>query len=108
MQQTLLGQVIATFGRHLLVRTAEGRELKARPFGRALTPVCGDEVRCQIDAHHDELHVVEVLPRRTALWRTNLRGKAEAVVANLTRLLVVFAPLPAPDLFVVEDRKSVV
>ena len=102
MQQTLLGQVIATFGRHLLVRTAEGRELKARPFGRALTPVCGDEVRCQIDAHHDELHVVEVLPRRTALWRTNLRGKAEAVVANLTRLLVVFAPLPAPDLFVVD------
>ncbi|HYM29539.1 MAG TPA: ribosome small subunit-dependent GTPase A [Steroidobacteraceae bacterium] len=102
MQQTLLGQVIATFGRHLLVRTADGGELKARPFGRALTPVCGDEVRCQVDAHHDELHVVEVLPRRTALWRTNLRGKAEAVVANVTRLLVVFAPLPTPDLFVVD------
>lgn len=102
MPQTLLGQVIATFGRHLLVRTAEGAELKARPFGRAVTPVCGDEVRCRADAHHDELHVLEVLPRRTALWRTNLRGKAEPVVANLTRLLVVLAPLPAPDLFVVD------
>jgi len=102
MQQTLLAQVIATFGRHLLVRTAEGTELKARPFGRAVTPVCGDEVRCRADAHHDELHVLEVLPRRTALWRTNLRGKAEPVVANLTRLLVVLAPLPAPDLFVVD------
>jgi ribosome biogenesis GTPase / thiamine phosphate phosphatase len=59
-------------------------------------------VRCRIDPHHDEVHVTEVLKRRNALWRANARGGAEAVVANLTRLLVVLAPLPQPDLFVVD------
>ena len=102
MKQTLVGRVIATFGRHLLVRDAGGREVRARPFGRALTVVCGDVVRCSVDSRHDEVHVVEVLPRRTALYRANQRGGAEPVVANLTRLLVVLAPLPAPDLFVVD------
>jgi ribosome biogenesis GTPase / thiamine phosphate phosphatase len=102
MKQTLDGRVIATFGRHLLVRDAGGRELRARPFGRELTVVCGDDVRCRVDARHDEVHVVEVLPRRTALYRATLRGGAEPVVANLTRLLVVLAPLPAPDLFIVD------
>jgi ribosome biogenesis GTPase len=102
MQHTLNGQVIATFGRHMIVRAAGGRELRARPFGRSLAAVCGDEVRCRIDAHHDEAHVVAVLPRRSALWRTSKRGSAEAVVANLTQLLVMLAPVPPPELFVVD------
>lgn len=102
MQQTLVGQVIATFGRHMIVRTGEGADLRARPFGRAVTAVCGDQVRCRVDPRHEEVHVLEVLPRRTALWRANARGGAEAVVANLTQLLVVLAPLPVPDLFIVD------
>jgi ribosome biogenesis GTPase len=102
MTETVLGRVIAAFGRHLLVRSAAGTELRARPFGRALTIVCGDEVRCRLDARLEEAHVIEVLPRRTALYRSNLRGASEPVVANLTQLLVVLAPLPLPDLFVVD------
>jgi ribosome biogenesis GTPase / thiamine phosphate phosphatase len=102
MAQTLEARVVATFGRHMMVRDRQGRQLRARPFGRSLTVVCGDEVRCRADARHDELHVVEVLPRRTALYRTNLRGRSEPVVANLQHLLVVLAPLPVPDLFVVD------
>ena len=102
MSATVIGQVIATFGRHLVVRTADGAELRGRPFGRSLAVVCGDEVRCRIDRQHDELHVIEVLPRHNALWRANSRGGAEPVVANLTQLLVVLAPLPLPDLFVVD------
>jgi ribosome biogenesis GTPase len=102
MTQTVDGLVIAAFGRHMLVRSADGAQLKARPFGRGLGAVCGDQVRCRIDARHDEVHVLEVLPRRSALWRANARGGAEPVCANLTRLLVVLAPLPAPDLFVVD------
>ena len=94
--------MVATFGRHMTVRDAAGRQLRARPFGRSLVVVCGDEVRCRPDPRHDELHVVEVLPRRSALYRANLRGRGEPVFANLTRLLVVLAPVPAPDLFVVD------
>lgn len=102
MHDTFEARVTATFGRHLLVRDASGKELRARPFGRGLTVVCGDNVRCRADPHHDEVHVVELVPRRTALYRSNVRGVTEPVVANLSRLLVVLAPMPMPDLFVVD------
>jgi len=94
--------VIATFGRHLLVRDSGGRERRGRPFGRGLTVVCGDHVRCREDSRTNEIHVLEVLPRRNALYRSNARAGAEPVVANLSRLLVVLAPNPAPDLFVLD------
>ena len=102
MNETFDALVIATFGRHLLVREASGTELKARPFGRGLIVVCGDNVRCRPDPRHGEVHVVEVLARRTALYRSNQRGRTEPVLANLSRLLVVLAPLPVPDLFIVD------
>jgi ribosome biogenesis GTPase len=95
-------QVIAAFGRHLRVRDRQGRLLEARPFGRRLSVVCGDQVRCELDTRHAEAHVVGVHPRRTCLYRSNARGEAEPVFANLTLLLVALAPLPAPDLFVVD------
>ncbi|MBS0378780.1 MAG: ribosome small subunit-dependent GTPase A [Proteobacteria bacterium] len=102
MTDSLSARVVAAFGRHLAVRTADGRTLAARPLGRSLSIVCGDEVRCRLDPQHEELHVTEVLPRATALYRSNLRGAAEPVVANLRELLVVLAPLPAPDYFVLD------
>src|SRR5450432_894993 len=102
MQQTVTGQVIAAFGRHMLVRLENGEERRARPFGRGLVVVCGDEVRCRFGEHHEELHVLEVINRRSALYRSNLRGVTEPVVANLTRLLVVLAPLPVPDFFMID------
>jgi len=94
-------EVIAAYGRHLLVRTGE-QELRARPAGRRLSIVCGDRVRCEIDRAHDEVLAVEVLPRKTLLARANLRGESEPVVANITLLVVVVAPVPQPDFFIVD------
>ena len=91
-------EVIAAFGRHLLVRDGDARELRARPAGRRLSIVCGDRVRCEPDRAHDEVLIVEVLPRTTLLARANLRGESEPVVANITQLVVVVAPLPAAGL----------
>jgi len=95
-------RIIAVFGRDLLVRDAAGAELRARPRGRRMSVVCGDDVLCERDATHDEISVTETRPRRTALYRSNLRGEAEAIVANVAQLFVVLAPKPAPDLFVVD------
>jgi ribosome biogenesis GTPase len=94
-------EVIAAFGRHLLVRT-DTQELRARPAGRKLSIVCGDRVRCEVDRAHDEVLAVEVLPRKSLLARANLRGESEPVVANITQLVVVVAPLPQPDFFIVD------
>jgi ribosome biogenesis GTPase len=99
---TFDARVIAAFGRHLLVQDAAGRTVKARPFGRDLGAVCGDNVRCRDDPRHGEVHAIEVLPRRTALYRSNARGGVEAVLANLSLLLVVIAPMPPPDPFVAD------
>jgi ribosome biogenesis GTPase / thiamine phosphate phosphatase len=93
--------VIAAYGRHLRVR-AGGTEMRARPSGRKQSIVCGDRVRCTVDRKHDEVLIVEVLPRRTLLARASVRGDSEPVVANITRLVVVVAPLPRPDFFVVD------
>jgi ribosome biogenesis GTPase len=99
-------RVIAVFGRDVLVRDAEGKESRARVRGRRLAVVCGDDVLCELDAAHDELNVAEARPRRTALYRSNLKGMAEPVVANVSRLFVVLAPKPAPDFFVVDRYLS--
>jgi ribosome biogenesis GTPase / thiamine phosphate phosphatase len=94
--------VIAAFGRHVLVRDSAGAEHKARPFGRSVALVCGDLVRCEADPRHRETHVIETLPRRSALYRSSRRGAPEPICANLSLLLVVCAPRPPADLFVVD------
>ncbi|MBU3672797.1 MAG: ribosome small subunit-dependent GTPase A [Sinobacteraceae bacterium] len=95
-------QVIAAYGRHLQVRDASGTCHDARPFGRKMHCVCGDWVRCESDAAHGEVHVLDILPRTSMLSRSTLRGDGEPVVANLSLVVVVFAPLPSPDLFIVD------
>jgi ribosome biogenesis GTPase len=94
--------IVATFGRHVRVRAADGTEHDARPLGRRLDLVCGDRVRCEHDAHHDEVRVSDLVPRRTVLLRSNARAEAEAVVANVTHVVAVVAPLPVPDCFIVD------
>src|SRR5262245_45298232 len=99
-------RVTAVFGRDLLVRDAAGVEHRARVRGRRLNVVCGDDVLCESDEAHGEVNVTEGLPRHTALYRSNLRGEAEPVVANVSRLFVVLAPRPAPELFVIDRYLS--
>ncbi|MET0293338.1 MAG: ribosome small subunit-dependent GTPase A [Steroidobacteraceae bacterium] len=101
MSMPIEAEVLATFGRGLLLQLADGSLRPARPFGRRLVIVCGDRVTCDEDAH-GELLVREVLERRSALWRTNGRGDGELIAANLDRLCVVLAPRPEPDFFIVD------
>jgi len=97
----VIAEVIASFGRHLLLRDQAGQLHKARPMGRALDIVCGDQVQCAADSGAEVL-VETVLPRRTQLRRSSLRGRSEPLAANLTQLAVVLAPVPQPDLFMVD------
>ena len=41
-------------------------------------------------------------PRAGALYRSNAHGSGELIAANLSLLLVVVAPLPAPDFYIVD------
>lgn len=97
------GRVVASHGRQLVVEDGAGRRLPCRLHGRRLSAVCGDEARWG-HAHGGEAYgtVYEILPRRNTLERLTAGGRAEPVVANLTQLVAVVAPLPAPDWFVVD------
>ena len=97
----MIAEVIASFGRHLLLRDQAGQLHKARPMGRSLDIVCGDQVQCAEDSGSEVL-VEAVLPRRTQLRRSSLRGRSETLAANLSQMAVVLAPVPQPDLFMVD------
>jgi ribosome biogenesis GTPase len=96
----VIAEVIATYGRHLLLQDVTGARYKARPLGRKLEIVCGDQVECSFQG--EELLVSGTLPRTSLLRRATLRAHSEALAANLTRMAVVVAPLPVPDLFLVD------
>jgi ribosome biogenesis GTPase / thiamine phosphate phosphatase len=96
----LIAEVIATYGRHLLLRDAAGMQRMARPMGRHLEIVCGDRVQCRADG--DGLLVESILPRDSFLRRSTLKGRSESLAANLSQLAVIVAPVPAPDLFLID------
>ena len=98
-----VGRVVASHGQRLTVEDVAGRRVPCRLHGRRLAAVCGDEVRWRY-AHPGETYgtVYAVLPRRQALERLTASGRTEPVVANLTQLVVVAAPRPAPDWFVID------
>lgn len=93
-------EVIAAFGRHLLLEDAGSVRL-ARPRGRKLEIVCGDRVRCEFTGGGETL-VTGVEPRTSVLRRSNARGRPEALVANITCLAPILAPLPLPDPFLID------
>lgn len=98
----LAAQVLVSHGASARVRLGDGEEVLARAAGRELQFVCGDQVLCARDAQHGQWQIRQVGARRSALYRSNARGGAELVAANLTLLVVVLAPRPEPDLFLVD------
>jgi ribosome biogenesis GTPase len=96
----LIAEVIATYGRHLLLQDASGMHRMARPIGRHLEIVCGDRVQCRVEGN--ELLVEAILARESFIRRSTLRGRSEPLAANLSQLAVIVAPVPAPDLFMVD------
>ncbi|MDE2220925.1 MAG: ribosome small subunit-dependent GTPase A [Gammaproteobacteria bacterium] len=96
------GLVLVSHGLSARVRLDDGTEVLARAAGRGLQFVCGDEVSCDCDGRHAQWRLHAIGARRSALYRSNARGRAELVAANLSLLVVVVAPRPEPDLFVVD------
>jgi ribosome biogenesis GTPase / thiamine phosphate phosphatase len=94
--------VLVAHGASARVRLEDGVEALATPARRGMQCVCGDEVICVGDGQHAQWQLHEIMPRRSALYRSNARGRAELVAANVTLLIVVIAPRPVPDLFIVD------
>jgi ribosome biogenesis GTPase / thiamine phosphate phosphatase len=97
------GRIVASHGRQVQIEDSAGARHPCRLHGRRLEAVCGDDVRWGHAAAGDAQGTVyEILPRRTLLERLDGTGRTEPVVANLSQLVAVVGPQPAPDWFVVD------
>ncbi|HEU4517129.1 MAG TPA: ribosome small subunit-dependent GTPase A [Steroidobacteraceae bacterium] len=93
------GRVVASHGRDAVVADAAGLRVHCRLHGRRLSVVCGDRVHWSAASTEGGGGVIrELLPRRNCLSRIDARGTPEAVASNLSQLVAVLAPVPAPDL----------
>jgi len=80
----------------------ESPTIRCSLTGRRQRVVCGDRVICSRRPGQSEASVDDIEPRRNLIERIDLRGRAEAVAANIDRLAIVVAPEPAPDWFLVD------
>jgi ribosome biogenesis GTPase len=94
--------VVAAHGRRGIVEM-DGIRRAFVVKGRDLRVVCGDRARVEERPGSEAVLVLAVAPRRNTLarWRRN-GARDEPVAANLTRLVVVLAPAPAPDLYLAD------
>ncbi len=96
--RVVAGRVVASHGRDATVADESGRRVHCRLKGRSLAVVCGDRVHWSpASTEGGGGIVVAVLPRRNLLARIDARGVPEPVAANLTQVVAVLAPVPAPD-----------
>ena len=84
------------------LRFDDGAEVDARIKGKQLKAVCGDRVEATPLPNESDWLITSILERRNELTRPNLRGQVEVLAANLDYLLVLAAPEPKPDWFIVD------
>lgn len=96
------GILIRGIGSFYTVRDTEGREYTLRckkKFRREkMTPLVGDEVVFTPGQGEEHGWLEEILPRKTECIRPP--------VANVTRLVIVIAPMPEPDMLLVDRQIS--
>jgi len=95
------GTVLASFGRSVLVQGSEGL-VRCGLKGRKLRGVCGDRVIWGYPPSADGPSVESVEPRRNLIERIDSRGRPEPVAANIDKLVMVVAPQPTTDWFLVD------
>ncbi len=95
------GLVVARYRRHSLIEDDDGERIVCQFRSRALNPVVGDQVQWQAEPDGSGI-ITEVLPHKSTLTRIDTRGSPEIVAANISQLVVVLAPSPAPDWFLLD------
>jgi ribosome biogenesis GTPase len=90
------GLVIARHRREVQIESDDGETFTALVRGRNLQPLAGDQVLFRLESDGTAvLH--EICPRTSLLERIDSRGRGEGVAANVSLLVIVLAPEPAPD-----------
>ncbi len=96
-QESIQGQVLASYGSHALVDCDDGKTRECSIKGKRFRPVAGDRV--QLEIGDDRQAVIEnIEPRHSELARQSSAGRrSQVLAANLDLLAVVIAPEPWPE-----------
>ena len=89
----LAGQVIAAYGRHYLVETADGGQYACFPRGKKSAVACGDRVAFAQTA--DAQGVIESVDARTSLFSRSAAHRQKLIAANVSQLALVVAVEPS-------------
>jgi ribosome biogenesis GTPase len=89
------GQIVASFGRRYLVELADGATLDCVTRGRRGGLACGDRVTVARSAAGTG--VIEAVGARATLLYRSDRARQKLVAANVTQIVIVVAPVPAPS-----------
>ena len=96
-------EVIAAFGRHLLVRDRRREELRARPAGRSLSIVCGDRVRCEVRSGARRSAASSKSCRDARCWRAPTCAAKASRSSRTSRSSWWWSRrCPQPDFFIVD------
>lgn len=91
----LTAQIIASYGRRYIVRTAQQHTYEASTRSKRTDYACGDFVQIQI-LNHEQAVIEAVLPRKSLLYRQD-SWKSKLIVANVSQLIIVIAAVPSPS-----------
>jgi ribosome biogenesis GTPase len=96
------GRIIVRHGATLLVEAMDGHRFQCLTRQHIGHPVCGDRVVWQ---QVDETTgvVSALLPRDSVLSRPDYIGQEKPLAANITQLVVVLAPQPAPSGYLLDQ-----
>lgn len=87
------GQVVAAFGRHFDVETADGAIVSCVTRGKKGGIACGD--RLQIELTGPDQGVIKSIDPRTSLLFRSDQFKEKIIAANVSQIVVVIAASPA-------------
>jgi ribosome biogenesis GTPase len=93
-----IGKVIVSHSSEVILRTEDGSLCCCKIRKMKQRPVCGDQVHYSPD---DRL-VTAVIDRTNQLIRPDANRKIKPLAANIDQLVVVIAPEPEPDFYLVD------
>ncbi|MEL7538968.1 MAG: ribosome small subunit-dependent GTPase A [Pseudomonadota bacterium] len=94
--------VCAAYGRRVELELPDETTVPARTRRRSLRPVCGDRVVAVPQPGERDWLINAIEVRSSELARTDTRGRRELLAANVNTLVVVVAPAPPTDWFMVD------
>lgn len=92
MKDETTGRVVATHGRHFVVRSIEGERIACVTRGKKAGPACGDNVRYSMTG--DAQGVIDAIQKRSNLFYRSDAFRTKLLAANLTQLCTVVAADP--------------